>query len=108
MLLSALWAIYYREPQMVHFAVSASITSGVGYILWRFSDPGKGIQAKEGFAIVTFGWAVMGLFGALPFILTGAIPSPVNAIFESMSGFSTTGASILTDIESLPKCVLFW
>ncbi len=108
MMLSAAWALYFHESQMIHFAISAVITSGVGFILWKFSDAGKGIQIREGFAIVTLGWAAMGLFGALPFIITGAIPSPTNAIFESMSGFSTTGASILTDIESLPKSVLFW
>lgn len=108
MLLSAAWAWYYREPEIIHFALSAAVTSCTGYLLWRFSDPGTGIQVREGFAIVTFGWLSMALFGALPFMITGAIPSLTDAVFESMSGFTTTGASILTDIEALPKSVLFW
>lgn len=108
MLLSVAWALYYHEDEMVHFALSAAITSFVGYLFYRFSHAGAGIGVREGFAIVTFGWLAMAIFGALPFLITGAIPSPTNAVFEAMSGFTTTGASILEDIEALPKSVLFW
>ncbi|HDH58162.1 MAG TPA: TrkH family potassium uptake protein, partial [Bacteroidetes bacterium] len=108
MLISAAWAIYYKEDELFYFAISAAITTFAGYLLWKFSDPSPGIQIREGFAVVSLGWISMALFGALPFLISGAIPSPTDAIFEAMSGFTTTGASILTDIEAQPKCVLFW
>jgi trk system potassium uptake protein TrkH len=108
MLLSAIWALYYHEGEVVPLVLSAVITSGIGFFMWKFSNAGQGIQIREGFAIVSLGWLAMALFGSLPFLLTRTIPSPTNAIFEAMSGFTTTGASILTDIESLPRSVLFW
>lgn len=66
------------------------------------------IYAKEGYVTVAAGWIVMSLFGALPFVINGAIPSYIDAFFETVSGFTTTGASILTDIESLERGILFW
>jgi trk system potassium uptake protein TrkH len=66
------------------------------------------IYAREGFVCVALAWLAMSLFGALPFVISGAIPSYVNALFETVSGFTTTGATILTEIESLPKGILFW
>ncbi len=63
---------------------------------------------REGYLIVTFGWIAMTIFGALPFIFYGAIPSYTDAFFETMSGFTTTGATILNDIEILPPGLLFW
>jgi trk system potassium uptake protein TrkH len=108
MLLSAVWAFYYHENELIPLVLAAVITSGIGLLTWKFSDPGQGIQIREGFAIVSLGWMVMAIFGSLPFLLTQAIPSVTNAVFEAMSGFTTTGASILTDIESLPRSVLFW
>ena len=63
---------------------------------------------RDGFAIVTFGWLVFALFGAIPFTLSGAIPSYLDAVFETMSGFTTTGATILTNVEILPRSLLFW
>ncbi|MGI5881257.1 MAG: TrkH family potassium uptake protein, partial [Syntrophomonadaceae bacterium] len=67
-----------------------------------------GINYREGFAIVTLGWIAASLFGTLPFIISGYIPSFADALFETVSGFTTTGASILTDVEALPKSLLFW
>ena len=67
----------------------------------------KEINKREGYVIVTFGWIFMSLVGTLPYIFTGAIPSFTNAFFETMSGYTTTGASILNDIEIIPKGVLF-
>ena len=64
--------------------------------------------AKEGFICVGAAWVLMSLFGALPFVIGGYIPNYIDALFETVSGFTTTGASILTDIESLPKGILFW
>ena len=64
--------------------------------------------AKEGFVSVSLSWIVLSIIGALPFVLSGVIPNPVDAMFEIVSGFTTTGASILPEVESLPKCMLFW
>lgn len=108
MLLPIAWAVYYHEAEFVHFALSAAITSILGFLLWKFSDPEPGVQIREGFAIVAFGWIAIILFGALPFLITGSIPTVTDAVFESTSGFTTTGASILEDVEALPKSVLFW
>jgi trk system potassium uptake protein TrkH len=66
------------------------------------------IYARDGFALVGFGWIVSAIFGALPFIISGVIPSVTDALFESVSGFTTTGASILAEVESLPKSIVFW
>ncbi|MGB5275158.1 MAG: potassium transporter TrkG [Flavobacteriaceae bacterium] len=68
----------------------------------------KEVKRKEGYIIVTFGWIIMSLSGMLPYLFSGAIPSVTNAFFETMSGYTTTGASILDDIESMPKGILFW
>ena len=68
----------------------------------------KNIYAKEGFAIVAFAWLLMSLIGALPFVITKAIPHYLDALFETISGFTTTGASVLSDVESLPRSILFW
>jgi trk system potassium uptake protein TrkH len=89
--------------------VSSAITLFAGISLWLFGraerhDVGK----REGFAIVALGWVVASLFGCLPFILSGVIPSFTDAFFETMSGFTTTGATILPNIEAVPFGVLFW
>lgn len=68
----------------------------------------KNIYAKEGFSIVAFSWLLMSLIGALPFVITKAIPHYIDALFETISGFTTTGASVLSDVESLPRSILFW
>ncbi|MCD6580359.1 MAG: TrkH family potassium uptake protein, partial [Desulfuromusa sp.] len=66
------------------------------------------LTVREGFAVVTFGWTIFAVFGALPYLISGAIVSPLDAIFETMSGFTTTGSTILTEIEALPQSLLFW
>ena len=66
------------------------------------------MNKREGYLVVAFGWIVMTLSGTLPYLFTGAIPDFTNAIFETISGYTTTGSTILNDIESLPKGVLFW
>ncbi len=66
------------------------------------------LTRKDGFAIVTFGWLVVGNVGALPYLFTGTIPHPVDAVFETISGFTTTGSTILADIEVLPRGIVFW
>lgn len=92
------------------FLFSILITSFTGLILFLCAGKQEGVQLshRDGVAIVTLGWVTAGLFGTLPYLLSGAIPDFTNACFESISGFTTTGASILTDIECLPKGILLW
>jgi len=108
MLLPAGFSLYYRGDDLVPILVSAGITLGAGLLLktlFRFQGE---LRLKESFATVSLGWASASVFGALPFIISGYIPSFTNAFFESMSGFTTTGATILADIEALPHGLLFW
>jgi len=96
---------YYYGESLTPFLVSIFITTLTGILLLSFKTKDEWMR-KEGFAIVALGWFAAALFGAIPFMLDGI--SPLNAVFESMSGFTTTGSSILTDIESHPKSILFW
>lgn len=90
--------------------LSMGIAFGVGLIFFAATrqEEERQLNHRDGVAIVTLGWVMAGLVGTLPYLLSGAIPEPTNAYFESLSGFSTTGASILTDIEALPKGILLW
>jgi trk system potassium uptake protein TrkH len=89
--------------------LSMGITLTAGGVLWFFSRQHRhALGLREGFAIVAFGWVVASLFGCLPFILSGSIPSFTDAFFETMSGFTTTGSTILIDIERVPLGILFW
>ncbi len=85
------------------------ITVFIGLLLYFFNKPtNTNIQKKEGYLIVTLGWLTLSITGMLPYLLSGAIPNLTNAFFETLSGYSTTGSSILTDIEGMPKGILFW
>ena len=109
LLLPALVALIYLEKSGFSFLITATLSLAVGMFFILFFKPqSRLIYAKEGFAIVAYAWLMMSAIGALPFVLGGAIPSYVDAFFETVSGFTTTGASILTDVESLDKCMLFW
>lgn len=103
------FSLYYGEGEYLALLYSGLITMFTGGILW-FSTRNhpKNIGRKEGYVIVAITWIIISLFGTLPFILSGTIPNFTNAFFETMSGFTTTGATILTDIESVPKGILFW
>lgn len=93
----------------VAFAVSIAVCAGVGAILIFCLKPkNRNIFSREGCVIVALSWVAISIFGALPMTISGAIPSFVDAVFETVSGFTTTGATILTDIESLPMSVLYW
>lgn len=101
---------YYGGEDFRALLFSGLITIGSGaliHLLGR-SQSKSSIGKREGYVIVSFTWIVISLFGTLPFLLSNSIPSFSNAFFETMSGFTTTGASILTDIEALPRGVLFW
>ncbi len=102
------FSLYYHDHDATAFIISILISVGVGGILYFFTRTRGDLRIREGFAIVGFGWTTLAIFGAIPFYLSGAIPSYTDAFFETMSGFTTTGASILTDIESMPHGILFW
>lgn len=89
--------------------VAAEITLIFGGLCWILTQNASRVLGKrEGYIIVTFSWVLISVFGALPFMISGAIPGFADAFFETMSGFTTTGASVLTDIESVPKDLLYW
>lgn len=96
---------YYYGESLTPFLVSILITTLTGFLLLSYKTEDEWMR-KEGFAIVALGWLAAAVFGAIPFMLDGI--SPLNAVFESMSGFTTTGSTVLTDIESHPKGILFW
>ena len=109
MLISAPISIIYGHPDAIYIVISSSITALAGFILWFFFRKcSKNIGKREGFIIVSFGWILFSIFGAIPFVISGAIPSYTDAFFETISGFTTTGASILNDVESLSYGLLFW
>ncbi|MBN1252982.1 MAG: TrkH family potassium uptake protein [Bacteroidales bacterium] len=106
--LSTIVAIIYSEP-VYALIVPTLITFVIGAFGWfNTNKASKQIGKREGYLIVSLVWVVFSLFGSLPFIFDGSITSFTDAFFETMSGFTTTGASILNDIESLPKSILFW
>ena len=110
MLLAAAFALGYRDGDALGILLAAGVTllCGAGtYGLTKVRGEHE-FTSREGFAIVTSAWAMAGVFGSLPFLLTGAIESVPAAVFESMSGFTTTGATVFGDIEALPHGILFW
>lgn len=109
MLLSEPFSWYYHEEASYGILSAGLLTIALGLILWFFNrKANKDIQKRDGYLIVTLGWLMLTLTGTLPYLLTGTITSFPDAVFETISGYSTTGASILNDIESVPKGVLFW
>ncbi|MBM7623399.1 TrkH family potassium uptake protein [Sporohalobacter salinus] len=108
MLLPLAVALFYREVDALSFLVSMGLTISVGKIMQKFSCSQQEIRHREGFAIVTLGWILISLFGAIPFMLSGVFDNFVNAFFESVSGFTTTGATVILSLESLSHSILFW
>lgn len=106
--LPCLVAVLYQEQDGFSFLGVAVLCLIIGFIFSHKKPANTSLYAREGFVIVSAGWIVMSAFGALPFVLNGDIPSYVDALFETISGFTTTGASILTDVEALSKASLFW
>jgi len=108
MLPSLLVSLIYMQGDLSAFALAIALTSFCGFLLSRLKTETANLYARDGCAIVALGWVLLSVFGALPFLLSGAIPRPIDAIFEAISGFTTTGATILSEIESLPRGILFW
>ena len=103
------FSIYYCENKCLSLLYSGLITLSSGSLIWFFTRKAqRNIGKREGYIIVSFAWVVISLFGTLPYLISHSIPNFTNAFFETISGFTTTGASILTDIESVPKGILFW
>lgn len=108
LLLPCLVAIIYRENQGIYYLAVAIASFILGTLLTLIKAEDKSLYLKEGCVSTGLSWIVLGIIGALPFTLAGEIPSYTDALFETISGFTTTGSSILTDIEALSHTALFW
>lgn len=108
MIAPTLIALFSHEGDVNGFLITLAVAWIIGLVGLFSSKTSQELRPKEGFLIVTLGWVLFALIGALPFRISGFIPSYTDAFFETMSGFTTTGASILTDIEALPHGLLFW
>lgn len=108
-LLPCIVSLYYKEFQCaMSFFIVAFAVAIISLPLAIIKPKNKHMYAREGLVIVALMWVIYPIFGALPFYISGAIPNFIDAIFESISGFTTTGSTILTDIENLPNGILFW
>ncbi len=109
LLLPLLFSLIYGEADCLAFLYSAALCTVAGVVLWFFSRKARRVIGKrEGFLIVTLVWVIFSLFGSLPFLLSGAVPHYTDAFFETMSGFTTTGSTVIPDVEILPHGILFW
>jgi trk system potassium uptake protein TrkH len=108
LILPCIVALIYGEDEVTAFIITAAICLAVGTAIGIKKPKDNVFYLKEGCVATGFSWVFLSLFGCLPFILSGAIPHFTDALFETVSGFTTTGASILDEVESLPKSVLFW
>lgn len=106
--LPLLVSLYYKENLFHIYLIVIGILLGFGAIMNLSKPETKSIYAREGFLVVSLSWILLSFFGALPFVFSGAIPSFIDAFFETVSGFTTTGATILSNIEALPNSLLFW
>lgn len=108
MLLPCLVALFYQERNGIYFLIVAALCEVIGFLMSRKKPKSYLIYTKEGCVTTALSWILLSIFGAIPFVLTGEIPSFTDALFETISGFTTTGASILSDVESLSHCSIFW
>ena len=108
LLLPVAVSLIYSESTLISFLLTIGILCAAGIILIHFKPKDKTIFAKDGLFVVDLGWIFLSLFGALPFFISSEIPNYLDALFETVSGFTTTGASILSDVEALSKALLFW
>jgi trk system potassium uptake protein TrkH len=108
MFLPLFWSLYYGEADFYALLLAGSITFLVGLIGYKKTKLEGNFLNKEVFCLVTMGWFLASFFGSLPYLFAGTFSSFADAFFETMSGFTTTGATVLTDIEALPHGLLFW
>ena len=109
MLPAILVALIYKESESIlPFILTIVLCEILGFVLVKVKQNDKGIYAKEGYISVALGWIILSFFGCLPFVFSGYIPNIVDAFFETVSGFTTTGSSILTNVEALSNSMLYW
>lgn len=108
MLPPVLVALIYGESSGIWFLATILPAAVLGFVLTRLRPRNRAMYAKEGFVVTALAWITISLIGAVPFFLSGQIPGYLDAVFETVSGFTTTGSSVLTDIEALDHCMLFW
>ncbi|MDD5954346.1 MAG: TrkH family potassium uptake protein [Firmicutes bacterium] len=101
-------SVIYWESSGICFLITMAVAGILGFLLTRWKPARRDMYAREGFVFTSVAWIVISLIGAVPFTLSGQIPSYLDAVFETVSGFTTTGASILTDVEALDNGMLFW
>ncbi|MFA7149376.1 MAG: potassium transporter TrkG, partial [Syntrophomonadaceae bacterium] len=102
------WSIVYKEDVIISISLAATVTIISGLLLKYLFSTGESINVKEGFALVGLGWILASVFGSLPFIFSGYLPNFADAFFETVSGFTTTGASVVKDVEAWPRGLMFW
>ncbi len=108
MALPCIVAVVYQEREGWSFVITAALCLLLGFLLLRRKPENRVFYIKEGFVTVALSWIVLSVMGSIPFLLTGSMTNPVDALFETVSGFTTTGASILSDVEALSRSVMFW
>ena len=108
MTLPCITALIYREKSGFAFLITMAICLAVGIPLTLKKPQKRAFYTKEGFVAVALSWIVLSIMGSVPFLLSGSISHPIDALFETVSGFTTTGASVISDVEILPHCVLIW
>ena len=108
MLLPVATAVVYREEEGIAYALVMAVCAAVGALMTYKKPNNPSFYAKEGFVCTALGWILMSAFGCVPFMLTGEIPSFVDAMFEMVSGFTTTGASVVLNVEELSHCTNMW
>lgn len=107
-LIPALVGLIYQEKCAVYFVITAAVLAVIFLLTGRKKPENTMLYGKDGLLIVSSAWILWSLFGALPFFLSGSIPNYMDAFFETVSGFTTTGSTILKDVEVLPQCMTFW
>jgi trk system potassium uptake protein len=105
---TTLVALWYREGDTLAFLASTLVTAALGLVGYKTTSLERELTIREGYAIVSLTWIVVGILGALPYVFSGVISDPVAALFESVSGFTTTGSTVLASIEGQPRGILFW
>ncbi len=108
MLLPLFLSVYYKEGIAIAYLIPIIISVVIGTVVSLKAPKDKGLYVREGMVIVALGWILISLVGALPFYISGAIPSFIDCFFETVSGFTTTGSTILTDVETMNRSLLFW
>jgi len=102
------FSFWYRDGAWPWFVLTATLSAAIGLLLLQVFPTREELTVREGFGVVTLAWVLFAAFGALPFLFTGTIASPIQAYFESMSGFTTTGSTVITNLNMVAESVLVW